>query len=171
MSPRSSIILVDTMVIIEAHRTHTWAALSKTLQLETVEACALETQTGAQNRRPEQLIDEIALRASLRQIHSVSELDRAKLLLRDAQAAVLDPGERDLWAHALQRPDTWLFCGPDRASYRLAIRLGFRDRLLSLEALCREAGSRPAPPLASHHTRKGHEAMITAMAIQEGRWP
>ena len=171
MSLRSRIILVDTNVIIEAHRTNVWPALAKTLQLETVGVCVLETQTGAQNRRPELRIDEAALRASLRRVHNVSELDRAKAATRDAQVAWLDAGERDLWAHAIGREDAWLLCGPDAASLRVGIRLGFRGRLAALEALCTEVGCRPAVAWKNQYTRAWLEKKLMDMAIQEGRWP
>lgn len=171
MSLRSRIILVDTNVIIEAHRTNVWPALTEALQLETVGFCVLETQTGWQNRRPEQRIDEAALRASLRQVHNVSELDRAKAATRDPQLGWLDAGERDLWAHAMGREDTWLLCGPDAASLRVGVRLGFRERLAALDALCAEAGCRPAPALKAQYTRAWLEKKLVEMAIQEGRWP
>ena len=45
---------VDTDVILEAHRTGTWRALTGGYAVETVEDCVTETQTGFQRRRPEQ---------------------------------------------------------------------------------------------------------------------
>ena len=171
MAIRNRIILVDTNVIFEAHRTNVWPALARALQIETVEFCVLETQTGAQNRRPEQRIDEAALRASLRQVRDVSELDRARAATRDTQVGWLDAGERDLWAHAIGREDAWLLCGPDAASLRVGIRLGFRDRLTALEALCVEIGCRPGHALKNQYTAAWLEKMLMDMAIQEGRWP
>ena len=149
MSLRSRIILVDTNVIIEAHRTNVWPSLTKALQLETVGICVMETQTGAQNRRPEQRIDEAALRASLRNVHEVSERDRAIAATRDTQIGWLDAGERELWAHAI----------------------GFRERLTALEALCTEVGCRPALALKNQYSRAWLEKKLMEMAIQEGRWP
>ena len=40
------VVLVDTNVIIEAHRTAAWAALIGAYGVETVEDCVTETQTG-----------------------------------------------------------------------------------------------------------------------------
>jgi hypothetical protein len=171
MSLRSRIILVDTNVIIEAHRTNVWPSLTKALRLETVGICVMETQTGAQNRRPEQRIDEAALRASLRNVHEVSERDRAIAATRDTQIGWLDAGERELWAHAIGREDVWLLCGPDAASLRVGIRLGFRERLTALEALCTEVGCRPALALKNQYSRAWLEKKLMEMAIQEGRWP
>ena len=50
-------------------------------------------------------------------------------------SSLLDPGEQSLWAHALTRGDAWVLCGPDKASLRFGVRLGFRDRLVALEGL------------------------------------
>ena len=171
MSLRSRIILVDTNVIIEAHRTNVWPSLTKALRLETVGICVMETQTGAQNRRPEQRIDEAALRASLHNVHEVSERERAIAATRDTQIGWLDAGERELWAHAIGRDDVWLLCGPDAASLRVGIRLGFRERLTALEALCKEVGCRPALALKNQYSRAWLEKKLMEMAIQEGRWP
>ena len=44
---------VDTNVILEAHRTGFWRALTGGYAVETVEDCVTETQTGFQRRRPE----------------------------------------------------------------------------------------------------------------------
>ena len=46
-------MLVDTNVILEAHRTGSWRALAGGYAVETVEDCVTEPQTGFQRRRPE----------------------------------------------------------------------------------------------------------------------
>ena len=51
---RQEVVLVDTNVIIEAHRTGAWAALAGAYAVETVEDCVTETQTGYQRRPREQ---------------------------------------------------------------------------------------------------------------------
>jgi hypothetical protein len=87
--------------------------------LETVEECVIETQTGYQNRRPEQHIDRDALLAGFKAVHKISDADRAAALVRDGEIAMLDEGEKALWAHAIARSDAWLLCGPDKASLRI----------------------------------------------------
>nr|WP_294528775.1 hypothetical protein [uncultured Rhodopila sp.] len=169
MSAKSKPILVDTNVIIEGHRTKSWRTLTQRFQVETVEECVMETQTGAQNRRPEQQIGESALRGALHGVHAVSDLERASALLRDEQVRMLDPGEQALWAHALRRMDGWLLCGPDKASVRLGVRLGFRERMVSLEALLDEVGHRPQPPLRTAYTKKWLSACLTELTLQEGK--
>ena len=110
-------MLVDTNTIIEAHRTRAWAALFGGWRVETVEDCVTETQTGFQQRRPEQSIAADKLRASLTAVHAVTDRQRAELALR-VQDIALDVGEESLWAHAVGRSDRWVLCGPDKASLR-----------------------------------------------------
>jgi hypothetical protein len=160
-------VLVDTNAILEAHRVGAWKALRGGHRLETVEACVMETQTGAQNRRPERRIDEAALRADLAAVHTVTNFERAAASLRDSFVGHLDDGERDLWSHALPRPDVWLLCGPDKASLRLGIRLGYRDRLVSLEELLGKVGHRPRQPLERAYTTKWHNEQVAAFLLEE----
>ena len=118
---------MDTNAIIESHRTGAWRALASGYQVETVEDCVTETQTGFQLRRPEQSIAVSKLRSSLASVHGVDDGQRAALAVQ-MQGIVLDRGEESLWAHALGRQDRWLLCGPDKASLRCGVRLGFRER-------------------------------------------
>ena len=64
-------VLVDTNVIIESYRTGAWGALAGGYRVETVEDCVIETQTGFQRRRAEELIGVRELRASLEAEHAV----------------------------------------------------------------------------------------------------
>jgi predicted nucleic acid-binding protein len=171
MARRGDSVLVDTNAIIEAHRCRVLAALGGALWLETVERCVAELHTGAHKRPAAQRIVQASLDAVLAKVHEVSERERAEVLMRDAQMSWLDAGERDLWAHALTRSDAWVLCGPDAASLRVGIRLGFRDRLVSLEAVCANAGCRPAQKLRRNYTSAWHAQKVQEMAVQEGRWP
>ncbi len=136
-------VLVDTNVILECWRIGAWRALSSGYTIETVEDCVIETQTGYQRRDPAQQIDEKELRASLAAAHAVTTKERAVAALRDPLFSSLDVGERSLWAHALSRTETWVLCGPDKASLRFGIKCGFRDRLMALERLLKDAGYKP----------------------------
>ena len=62
-------MLVDTNVIIEAHRIGAWAALVGAYGVETVEDSVAETQTGYQRRAREQWIEVSDLRKSLGQVN------------------------------------------------------------------------------------------------------
>ena len=157
---------MDTNVIIEFHRTRSWRALAGGYTVESVEDCVTETQTGFQRRRPEQRIDESELRASLSTIHEVSRRERVELAVRVPDIA-LDRGEASLWAHAVHRDDAWLLCGPGIASLRFGIRLGHRDRLVSLERLLEDVGHRPIPALKSAYTTSWQIRTVGRLVIAE----
>jgi hypothetical protein len=144
-------LLVDTNVIIEGHRTQCWTALTSRYEVQTVEKCLEETLTGYQKRRPEEVIDQIALRQSLRAVHAVTEEHIAAAVTREPLIGQIDPGEKHLWSHALSRDDVWILCGPDGSNVRVAVNLGLGDRLVALEPLLAAIGHRPKIPLKSHH--------------------
>lgn len=62
-------VLLDANVLIETFRLSAWRALSGGYDCETVEECVVETQTGFQNRRPEQQIDLAMLRTGLKAVN------------------------------------------------------------------------------------------------------
>ena len=160
-------VLVDTNVILESCRTGAWRAFSGGYPVETVEDCVTETQTGFQRRRPGQLIDPTALRASMASVHDVSDRDRASVALL-ASDIELDRGEHSLWAHALIRTDVWVLCGPDKASLRFGVRSGFRDRLFALEQLLDAVDYRPKQPLKTAYTSKWLAKTLSELVISEG---
>ena len=112
-------VLVDTNVILEAHWTGSWRALTGGCRVETVEDCVTETQTGFQRRRPERQVDETELRSRLATARAVADLQRSTLAIRAGDIA-LDRGEASLWAHALGRDDEWILCGPDKRPVSVA---------------------------------------------------
>ena len=159
-------VLVDTNVILESHRAGAWRALAGAYRVETSEDCVAETQTGFQRRRPEQRIDARELRESLAAVHSIAARYRAELAIRVPDIA-LDIGEASLWAHALSRKDAWVLCGPDKASLRCGVRLGFRDWLVSLEGLLDDVGHRTREPLRAPYTRRWHESTLGELVLAE----
>lgn len=163
-------VLVDTNVIIEAWRANGWKALAARHALETVGTIVMETHTGFQRRRERQQIDQAELKRTLRAVHEATELERADLAVRVPDIH-LDPGERDLWAHALARSDAWVLCGPDKASLRVGLRLGLRDRLVSLEELWQQAGFRPRVKLHENFTAAWHRGTLSQLAILNRRQP
>ena len=145
----ASAYLLDTNAIIEAVRTGCWAAISGGLRIETVARCEEECLRGDHLSSGYISVTAHDLNR-MTAIHQVADNEVAALLLMPA-AAALDDGERDLFAHALGRTDdSWLVCSPDRASVRLAVALGWQDRLISLGEIARAVGVRPSPPLRSH---------------------
>ncbi len=161
-----AVVLVDANVIMEAHRTSTLAALVGTYGVETVEDCVIETRTGHHRRTHEQLIDARDLRASLTAVHDVTDSERAELAVRMSDIA-LDRSEESLWAHSFGRVGTWLLSGPDRASLRVAVRLGLRGRLVSLEELLEKAGHTPKRRLRPAYTRKWMTRVVSLMVVAE----
>lgn len=160
-------VLVDTNVILESFRVGAWHALSGGYDVETVEDCVTETQTGFQRRRPEQQIKAMELRASLTAVHMVGDQKLAAMAVLAPDIA-LDIGERSLWAHAMTRNDDWVLCGPDKASLRFGICLGYRDRLVALERLLDEAGYRPKDPLKLAYTTKWLNKTLGELFLSEG---
>jgi hypothetical protein len=167
MARHSGPVLVDTNAILECFRVGAWRALSSGYRVETVEDCITETQTGFQRRRPEQQIDGIGLRATLVAVRQVTDLERAVVAV-SAPDIALDVGEKSLWAHALTRSDTWVLCGPDKASLRFGVRLGFRERLVALEWLLATAGYRPKEALKLNYTAKWLEQTLGELVVLEG---
>ena len=96
---RGDQILVDTNVIIEAHRVGCWRGMASEFRLITVEKVVEETQTGHQNRAEEQHIDQATLREQLDQVAAVSRSQLAAIDL-DYPAHGLDAGEHHLVAFA-----------------------------------------------------------------------
>jgi len=161
-------VFVDTNVILECWRVGAWRALASGYTVETVEDCVTETQTGFQRRRNEERIDGAALRQSLVQVHEVTSAHLAASIVRNENISFLDLGERHLWAHALTRTDAWVLCGPDRASIRFGIRLGFRDRLMALEGLLSDVGHRPREALRPAYTARWLDAALAELSLLEG---
>lgn len=160
---KGQIVLVDTNVIIESHRVKCWNAIADYYALETVEKCIEETQTGAQNRSPEENIDQARLTGSLVAVHHVTEIEKAAFLLR--QKIQLDPGERDLLSHAAGRQDAWIICSPDKAAMRAAFAEGWLDRLVSLESLCDHLKIRPARSLQRNYTKQWHAVEFVKLRL------
>lgn len=161
-------LLVDTNVILECHRIGAWRALSRGYTVETVEDCVVETQTGFQRRKREEQIDNKELRASLAAVHDVADQARAVGLVSDPLFATLDLGEQSLWAHALGRKDVWMLCGPDKASMRFGIRCGFRDKLVALERLLKDAGYNPKA-LKTPYTTNWLDQALHQIVMLEGK--
>lgn len=160
-------VLVDTNAILECWRVGGWRALSSGYRIETVEDCVIETQTGFQRRRREQQIDAAVLQQSLAAIHKPGPRQFAALAIQATDIA-LDPGERALWAHALTRNDNWILCGPDKASLRCGVRLGFRERLVALEGLLQAVGYRPKDALRANYTSAWLAQALNEIVISEG---
>lgn len=160
------IVLVDTNVIIEAHRTGCWNSLANFFHMETVETCFTETQTGFQNRSPAQTIDVTILQATLKKIATITKVQEADFLIKYPNSPALDPGERHLLVHALTRSDTWLINSPDLAAMRFACNNGLDERLISLESMVRRISAHLTASLALQYTDTWHTQTKTKMLLR-----
>ena len=100
---RGDIVLMDTNVIIEAHRTKCWGAVVNAFKVETVEKCCEEAATGDKRRADYVVINVEAMKKSVL-IHPVTLLELAELETRLAEPDRIDPGEKHLLAHAMKKP-------------------------------------------------------------------
>lgn len=169
MSPQSisrDVVLFDTNAILEAYRTGVWRVLLARYRVETVRECLTEIQTGFRQRSTEKQIDYHDLRRSLSALHEVSAESRVALRHR-VRGIDLDLGELSLWAHAVNRRDKWLLTGPDRASLRCGVRLGYRERLISLEELLSNIGFHSRLALNEQHTGKWLRLALNQIVINE----
>lgn len=160
---------LDNCAISACRKAGGWKALAARYRLETVQEVEREAGTGFQHR---EIIDPRQLRADVK-IHAVAAEDRYDAENEHADLADLDPGERDLWIHALSRKGGWILCGPDIASIHFGVRAGFKDRLVSLEKLFGAIGFKPQTKLPVHQTEKWLQSIIApvaqAMAFDKAR--
>lgn len=167
MRPKQ-VILVDTNIIIEAVRIGCWTGVTAHFQVATVAKCCEEAHTGDRRRAGYVQVSEKDLQSRLT-VHRVSDTDLAHLALRDTESFRLDPGERHLWAHALQRDDEWFACCCDHAAVNAAVRLGWQDRLVSLEELANDAGTGTAlKRLKPQFSRVRLSEWVTAALLDRG---
>ncbi|HWP56932.1 MAG TPA: hypothetical protein VNL14_03475 [Candidatus Acidoferrales bacterium] len=156
---------MDTNIIIEAVRARCWNALASHFSLETVERCLEEALTGDPLRPDYVQINPTQLKKGVSKSHPVSSLQTAQLALVYPAADELDPGERELLAHAMERTDDWTFVCADRAAVKAAFALGWMERVVSLEALAKAAGVRPT--LKFHFTERWLSGVRTAFLLEQ----
>lgn len=157
-------ILLDNNAIGDAVDLGVWNGLLGAYagQIETVEEVSEEAGTYFRKKAGQaQLMASMAKVA----VNEVSTTERVRLSIRLEDIA-LDDGERDLWAHACGRDDGWILCGPDKASLRAAVRLGLRDRLISLEQLLEDAGLK-TKGLRQHQTKKWLDQTLSQIVVEE----
>jgi hypothetical protein len=94
-------------------------------------------------------------------------LDNAGILDADD----VNAGEQALWARALTRADARALCGPDRASLRFGLRLGFRDRLVALERLLSDAGHKSAKLKPAYTSNWLAKTLAGLAALKGNRMP
>ena len=136
MFNKGDIVLIDTNVILEAHRVCCWKPLSDYFGLYTVDKVIEETQTGYQNRNPEQTIDVNFLKTTFAHIEVINEVQVIAFDLTAEKSIPLDDGEKALiiYAHTLGKK-VWFLNSPDKAAIKYACKMGWSDNLVSLESM------------------------------------
>lgn len=166
----SRVTLVDTNVILEAVRIEVWKAITGGAEVHTVEECVAESRRGDRYSDSYVSVEEVDL-DRLIGVHTVEERDRATLGLKLGDIA-LDDGERDLYAHCLSRGESpeWILASPDRAAIRAAVRLGWTERLVSLEEVARQVGcpSSKLGRLRPHFRSTWLQSVRTDALLEEG---
>lgn len=141
MPKRGDAILLDTMIIIEAHRVKVWNAIVDAFNLETVEKVIEEVGTGDYLNPNYIKIDQSAARKNMT-VHAVTQRELAELQLKCRNAGKIDEGEKYLLAHAIQRKDLWLLCSSDKAALRTVHEARCLNRCISLESAMRLVGEK-----------------------------
>ena len=134
MVKRGDKVLIDTMVIIEAHRVALWNSLVEAFNIETVETCLVEAGSGNYNKQDYVPVNPDCIRAQI-SVYDVTDIERASLMISFQSAQGLHDGERDLLALVNKHANVWFLCCPDRAAIVCAHTMGCLDRCVSLESL------------------------------------
>lgn len=150
--------MLDANVIIEAHRTKCWNALVQSYRIETVQECCVEVATG-DRRRPGYVEVNIEEFRRVVAVHNVSVEEIAQVEVRLSEPGLVDPGEKELLAHALGKTGVWHVSASDRGAVVAGHELGLLDRFISLEALARVLGIKPQ--FKNHFTEKWLSALRT----------
>lgn len=151
---KNGVVLLDTNVIIEAHRVSCWKALSNFFRLQTVRRCIQEATDTRGRHRPgyvEVPMDSLEGRIG---IFDVTAAEIAQLQFRAPNVYDLDDGERDLLAYACKCDATWVLASPDHAVVQAMKVLKMLDRFVSLEALLEIAKIKPAAHLRENHRKR-----------------
>ena len=152
------IVLIDTNVILEAHRVARWKHLSDNFDVHTVAKVIEETQTGYQKRSKEEQIDQKKLTESFSKIYPVSEEEISTTMIASPEIFNLDAGERDLLIYASSfGGNCWLISSPDSAAMKAAHKQGWLDKVISLESLLETINCQPNITLRENYTKKSAE--------------
>jgi len=163
--PSVDIVLVDTMIVIEAVDTDCWNAITGQLFIATSIECAEELRRGESSRPGYVPVTERdILRAT---VLDVSDEAKVEFGLRYPDSHRLDAGERDLLTIAAGLTDGFRLCSCDKAAVVAANSLGLLDHLVSLERLAAEVGVRPRRALRRQYTDKILRLWRTSLTLEQ----
>lgn len=158
-------VLIDTTVIIEAHKKGCWASLVKSFSFHTVESCVVESVTGDLRKKDRVKIDNDVLRGQLI-VHKAEERDYLMAALKSNRFDRLDDGEKELMAYAYEHlRDAWFVSSQDAACIRVGHELGFLERFVSLEELAVIIGLNVQ--FERHFGNKWLERLRTELRLEE----
>ena len=162
----AGIVLVDTMIVIEAVDTGCWNAITGQKRVVTVQECEDELRRGDPATFGYVTVtDENIARC---EIVALSDVDRAAFQLSYPGAHRLDPGERDLLALASSVQGDFKLCCCDKAAVVAAHALGLLDRVVSLESLAESVGGRPRRAFRRQYTERLLVRWRTALLLGSG---
>jgi hypothetical protein len=156
MITKGDIVLVDTNVIIEAHRTKCWKAVVNAFKVQTVEKCCEEAATGDKRRANYVEVDVEEMR-KVALVHPVGLEELAQIETQLAEPDRIDLSEKHLLAHALSQDGVWYLSASDRAAVKAGNELRLLERFVSLEALAKAVGI--TPQLKHHFSDKWLSAL------------
>lgn len=162
--PIRCLLLVDSMIVIEAVRTGVWNAITGQRSVITVPECADELSRGSADTM-RGYVPVTAEHLSRISVEPLSNLDKAGFRLCYAGADGMDPGERDLLACAAARAGEFEICSCDKAAVIAANAIGLLGRTVSLEAVCESVGARPNPALKAQFTELRMGQWRTALTL------
>nr|WP_281720301.1 hypothetical protein [Nitrosomonas nitrosa] len=162
MITKGDIVLVDTNIIIEAHRAKCWKAVVNAFKIQTVEKCCEEAATGDKRSADHVAIDVEEMKKVVA-VHSVELADLALMETELAEPDRIDIGEKHLLAHALGRTGVWYLSASDRAAVKAGSELKLLEKFVSLETLANAVGM--SPQLKKHFTEKWLSALRTEIIM------
>lgn len=162
MLHRGQRVLVETNVIIEAHRTGCWNALVGYFSVETTDMCCTEAASGNPHEPGYVPVDTERLRKAVK-IHQVTPPQMAQAALRAAGMSRNDDGERELLAFAAAEAAPVVLSCSDRRAVIVGRELGLLDRFISLEELAEAVGARCH--FKTHYTKKWLSQLRTDLEL------
>ncbi|MDE2655803.1 MAG: hypothetical protein OXI71_18565 [Gemmatimonadota bacterium] len=160
----AGIVLVDTMIVIEAVDTGCWNAIAGQKRVVTVRECEDELRRGDMGTPGYVTVtDENIARC---RVVALSDADRAEFQLSYPGAHRLDPGERDLLALASSFQHNFELCCCDKAAVVAAHALGLLGRVVSLESLAESVGGRPRRAFKRQYTERTLATWRTALLLE-----
>ena len=162
----AGIVLVDTMIVIEAVDTRCWNAITGQKRVVTVQECEDELRRGDPATPGYVTVTDVDIGRC--EVLALSDTYRAEFQLSYPGAQRLDPGERDLLALASSLQGDYKLCCCDKAAVVAPHTLGLLDHVVSLEAVASSVGVRPRRALKRQYTEQVLGTWRTSLLLGGG---